>query len=254
MPPRLRCRPAGARKRPRKSASDTNVALRSAHDERAKIPSKIELKKLLKHEPSALAVGRAKQVQYAAGDAAAMFASHRSNFFAWVKDHASRPGQPRPTRFYRRGKRALLRFDYQDFTVKDDRLHLPESLGLGVITLVDRRGEPLLQPGDRLVEVRIKRCRSRLWVTVDFVLGRKPARLLLRGNLFVEPGVARLVTFLDDENIVPFFVCGGLAKAILQRGAKWHAKLRSESKLGARHGKRRAGQLAGAQRPPKWRI
>ena len=85
----------------------------------------------------------------------------------------------------------------------------------------------------------IKPCRSRLWVHADFVLRRKPARLLprllLRGNLFVELGVARLVTCLDDENIVPFFVCGGLAKAILQRGAKWHAKLRSESKLGARH-------------------
>ena len=66
----------------------------------------------------------------------------------------------------------------------------------------------------------------------------------LRGNLFVDLGLARLVTCLDDENIVPFFVCGGLAKAILQRGAKWHAKLRSESKLGVRHVKRRAGQLA----------
>ena len=66
----------------------------------------------------------------------------------------------------------------------------------------------------------------------------------LRGNLFVDLGVARLVTCLDDENIVPFFVCGGLAKAILQRGAKWHAKLRCESKLGARHDKLRAGQLA----------
>jgi transposase len=66
----------------------------------------------------------------------------------------------------------------------------------------------------------------------------------LRGNLFVDLGVARLVTCLDDENIVPFFVCGGLAKAILQRGAKWHAKLRSESKRGVRHCKRWAGQLA----------
>ena len=83
---------------------------------------------------------------------------------------------------------------------------------------------------------------------VDFVLRRKPARmlprLLMRGNLFVDLGVARLVTCLDDENIVPFFVCGGLAKAILQRGAKWHAKLRSEPKRGARHCKRRDGQLA----------
>ena len=78
--PRLRCRTAGARKRPRKSASDANAALRSAPDERAKLPSKIELKKLLKHETSALALGRAKQVRYTAGDAAAIFASYRSNF------------------------------------------------------------------------------------------------------------------------------------------------------------------------------
>ena len=35
-----------------------------------------------------------------------------------------------------------------------------------------------------------------------------------------------------------------MAKAILQRGAKWHAKLRSEAALGVRHGKARAGALA----------
>ena len=96
----------------------------------------------------------------------------------------------------------------------------------GVFALVDRRGEPLLQPGGRLVELRIEPCRSRQWLHVDFVLRRcKLARLvpslLLRGNLLVDLGMARLVTCLDDENIVPFFVCGGLAKAILQRGAKW---------------------------------
>ena len=64
-------------------------------------------------------------MQYAAGDAAAMFASYRSNFFAWVKDGASRPGQPRPPRFYRLGQWARLRYDYQDFTVLHDRLYLP---------------------------------------------------------------------------------------------------------------------------------
>lgn len=51
-------------------------------------------------------------------------------------------------------------------------------------------------------------------------------------------------TCLDDQAPRAFFVCGGVGKAILQRGAKWHAQLRSESKLGIRHGKRRAGQLA----------
>ena len=90
-----------------------------------------------------------------------MFAYYRSNFFARVKDRASRPGQPRPPRFYCRGQRARLRYDYQDFTVFHDRLYLPESLGLGVIALVDRRSEPLLQPGDWLVELRIEPCRSR---------------------------------------------------------------------------------------------
>ena len=228
--------------------NDANAPLLSAHHSRTKLPSKIDLKKTLKHSLSALALGRAKQVQSAIDDAAAMVASFRSNFFDWAKDHSSRPGKPKPPRFYRRGQRARLRFDYQDFTVLHDRLYLPESLGLSVLALVDRQGEPLLQPGDRLVEVRIEPCRSRQWVHVDLVIRRKPTRLmprlLLRGNLFVDLGVARLVTCLDDENLLAFFVCGGLAKAILQRGAKWHAQFRSESKLGIRHGKRRAGQLA----------
>jgi putative transposase len=35
-----------------------------------------------------------------------------------------------------------------------------------------------------------------------------------------------------------------VAKAILQRGAKWHAMLRSEAALGTRHGKARARALA----------
>ena len=228
--------------------NDANALLREAHQARTKLPSKIDLKKTLKHAPSAVAIGRAKQVQYAIDDACAMFAAYRSNFFDWAKDHASRPGQPQPPRFYRRGQRARLRFDYQDFTVRTDRLHLPESLGLGVVALVDRDGEPLLNPDDRLVEVRIEPCRSRQWMHVDLVIRRKPARLtprlLLRGNLYVDLGVARLLTCLDDQNLRAFFVCGGVAKAILQRGAKWHAQLRSESKLGIRHGKRRAGQLA----------
>ena len=68
-----------------------------------------------------------------------MFASYRSNFFAWVKDRASPPGQPRPPRFYRRGQRARLPYDYQDFKVSADRLYPQESLGLCVIALVDAR-------------------------------------------------------------------------------------------------------------------
>ena len=228
--------------------NDANAPLLAAHHARTKLPSKIDLKKALKHTPCAIAMGRAKQVQYAVDDAYAMVASFRSNLFDWIKDHSSRSGKPKPPRFYRRGQRARLRFDYQDFTVLHDRLYFPESLGLGVIALVDRQGESLLKPGDRLVEVRIEPCRSRQWVDVDLVIRRKPARLmprlLLRGNLFVDLGVARLVTCLDDENLLAFFVCGGPAKAILQRGAKWHAQFRSESKLGIRHGKRRAGQLA----------
>jgi IS605 OrfB family transposase len=228
--------------------NEANAPLLAAHHPRTKLPSKIDLKKTLKHAPSAVALGRAKQVQYAIDDACTMVASYRSNFFDWAQDHSSRSGMPQPPRFYRRGQRARLRFDSQDFTVRYDRLHLPESLGLGVIALVDRDGEPLLQPGDRLVEVRLEPCRSRQWVQVDFVLRRRPARLLprllLRGNLLVDLGVARLITCLDDENLLAFFLCGGLAKAILQRGAKWHAQFRRESQLGLRHGKRRAGQLA----------
>ncbi len=228
--------------------NDVYAELRTAHRARTKPPSKIDLKKTLKHAPSAVALGRAKQVQYAVDDACAMFASYRSNFFEWAKDPASRPGQPKPPNFHRRGQRARVRLDSQDFTVSDDRLYLPESLGLGVMALVDRDGESLLRPGDRLVEVRIEPCRSRQWVHVDLVIRCKPARLtprlLLRGTLLADLGVARLITCLDDENLLAFFVDGGVAKAILQRGAKWHAQLRSESKLDLRHGERRAGQLA----------
>ena len=228
--------------------NDATAPLLEAHRTRTKLASKIDLKKDLKHSASALALGRAKQVQYAIDDACTMVASYRSNFFAWAKDRASRSGKPKPPRFYHRGQRARLRFDYQDFSVRGDRLQLPEALGLGVIALVDREGELLLAPGDRLVEVRLEPCRSRQWVQVDLVIRRKPARLtprlLLHGNLLVDLGVARLLTCLDDQNLLTFFVCGGVAKAILQRGAKWHAQLRREAKLGLRHGKRRAGQLA----------
>ena len=68
-----------------------------------------------------------------------------------MKDHASRSGQPRPPQFYSRGHRARLRYDYQDFTVSNDRVHLPESLCLGIIALVDRAGEAILHPGYRVV-------------------------------------------------------------------------------------------------------
>ncbi len=227
--------------------NDANAPLLSAHHSRTKLPAKIDLKKKLKHSPSAIALGRAKQVQYAIDDAAAMFASYRSNFFDWVKNHFSRPGRPKPPRFYRRGQRTRLRFDYQDFDVIDQRLYLPRSVGFGVIALVDRAGEPLLAPGDRLVEVRVEPCRSRQWVHVDFVIRRAVVKrnpVKRAGTLFADLGVARLITCLDDQNLLAFLVCGGVAKAILQRGAKLHAQWRSEAKLGLRHGERRAGQLA----------
>ena len=140
--------------------NEANAALLAAHYARSKLPSKIELKKTLKHAPSAIAMGRAKQVQYAIDDAAAMVAAFRSNFFDWVKDHSLRPGQPRPPRFYRRGQRARLRFDYQDFSVVHDRLHLPESLGLGVIALVDRVAAELESVTRKLDE---QRRRTRMW-------------------------------------------------------------------------------------------
>ena len=227
--------------------NDVTALLREHHDNRARLPGKIALKALFKNTPSALAMGRAKQAQYAIVDAAAMFASYRSNFFDWALDHSSRPGKPKPPRFYCRGQRARVRLDYQDFSVEGDHLRLPDSFGLDPLPLVDRAGKPLLKAGDRLVEVRLEPCRSRLYVDVNLVIRRAPpipSTQKPEGSLLIDLGVARLVTCLDDKNVQAFFVDGGVAKAILQRGAKWHARLRSEAKLGVRHGKRRARQLA----------
>jgi putative transposase len=226
--------------------NDVYRALRSAHEQQKPLPSVKAMREQMKTAPAGIAVGRAKQVQYAIDDAFAMFRSYRSNFFAWAKDPSSRPGKPRPPRFHRRGQRARLHFDYQEFKVLDNRLYLPSSMGLGAVLLVERDGEPLLGPGDRLVEVRVEPCRSRQWVHLDMVIRRaESAKKTARtGNLLVDLGVARLATCLDDKNLVAFFICGGVAKAILQRGAKWHAKLQSEAALGARHGKARAGALA----------
>jgi putative transposase len=226
--------------------NDIYSALRSAHEQKKPLPSVRALREQMKTAPAGTALGRAKQVQYAIDDAFAMFRSYRSNFFAWVKDPASRPGKPRPPRFYRRGQRARLHFDYQEFKVLENRLYLSSSMALGRMPLVERDGEPLLNPGDRLVEVRVEPCRSRKWVHLDLVIRRaEPAKkAVLCGNLLVDVGVARLVTCLDDKNLAAFFICGGLAKAILQRGAKWHAQLKSEADNGARHGKARARALA----------
>jgi hypothetical protein len=226
--------------------NDVYSALRSAHEQHQPLPSIYALCKQMKGSPSAIALGRAKQVQHAIADAFAMFRSYRSNFFAWAKDPASRPGKPRPPRSYRRGKRARVCFDYQDFRVVENTLYLPTSMGLGPLTLVDRGGEPLLNPGDRLVEVRVEPCRSRQWVHLDLVIRRaEPAKkIAYSGNLLVDLGVARMAACLDDKNLVAFFIGGGVAKAILQHGAKWHAQLRSEAALGARHGKARAAALA----------
>jgi IS605 OrfB family transposase len=226
--------------------NDVYSALRGVHEQRQALPSVRAIHHMMKTFPAGMALGRAKQVQFAINDAFAMFRSYRSNFFAWAKDPTSRPGQPRPPRFYRRGQRARVCFDYQDFKVVDNRLNLPTSMGLGTVPLVERGGEPLLSPGDRLVQVRIEPCRSRQWVHLDLVIRRAvPAKQSARsGNLLVDLGVARLVTFLDDRNLVAFFVAGGVAKAILRRGAKWHAQLRSEAALGARHGNAQAGALA----------
>jgi hypothetical protein len=141
--------------------NDVYSALRSAHEQRKPLPSVKALREQMKTAPAGIALGRAKQVQYAIDDAFAMFRSYRSKFFAWAKDPASRPGKPRPPRFYRRGQRARVRFDYQDFRVVDNRLCLPASMGLGALPLVERGGELLLMPGDRLVEVRVEPCRSR---------------------------------------------------------------------------------------------
>jgi hypothetical protein len=152
--------------------NDVYSALRGAHEQRGPLPSVKAMREQMKVAPAGIAVGRAKQVQYAIDDAFAMFRSFRSNFFAWTKDPASRPGKPRPPRFYRRGQRARLRFDYQEFKIEDNRLHLPASIGLGPLALVERGGEPLLNPGDRLVEVRVEPCRSRQWAHLDLVIRR----------------------------------------------------------------------------------
>jgi IS605 OrfB family transposase len=226
--------------------NDVYSALRSAHELRKPLPSVKAMREQMKTTPSAIALGRAKEVQHAIDDAFAIFRSYRSNFFAWAKDHSSRPGKPRPPRFHRRGQRARVRFDYQDFRVVENRLYLPSSMGLGPLTLVERGGEPLLNPGDCLVEVRVEPCRSRQWVHLDLVIRREePAKKTgLSGNLLVDLGVEQLATCLDDKNLVTFFIGGGVAKAILQRGAKWHAQLKSEAALGARHGKARARALA----------
>ena len=226
--------------------NDVTSALSNAHAQRTRLPSEQAFREEHKTSPSGLALGRAKQVQYAINDALAPFRSFRSNFFDWVADQSSRPAQPRPPGFFRMGQRARVRFDYQDFTVERNRLLLPESLGLDALLLLNRDGTPLLNLGDTLVEVRLEPCRSRKWVHVDLVVRRAPkAAIVLRGGtLLVDWGVARLVTCLDDRNLLAFFVCGGVAKAILQRGAKWHAALRSEAATGSRHGHRKAGALA----------
>src|ERR1700691_3462630 len=89
--------------------NDVYSALRSAHEQKKVLPSVKEIREQMKTAAAGIALGRAKQVQYAIDDAFAMFRSYRSNFFTWVKDPASRPGKPRPPRFYRRGQRARLR-------------------------------------------------------------------------------------------------------------------------------------------------
>jgi putative transposase len=226
--------------------NDVYSALRTAHEQKEPIPSVKALREQMKTAPAGTALGRAKQVQHAIDDAYAMFRSYRSNFFAWAKDPASRPGKPRPPRFYRRGQRARMHFDYQEFKVLENRLYLPASMGLGPLPLVERNGEPLLNPDDRLVEVRVEPCRSRQWVHLDMVIRRaEPAKkLALAGSLLVDLGVKRLATCLDDRNLLAFFIGGEVAKAILRRGAKWHSQLAREAALGARHGKKGARALA----------
>jgi hypothetical protein len=117
--------------------NDVTAALRSAHEEKKPLPSVKMIREQMKTAPAGATLGRAKQVQYAIDDAFAMFRSFRSNFFAWAKDPASRPGKPRSPRFYRRGQRAKLHFDYQEFKVLENRLHLPPSMGLGPLLLVE---------------------------------------------------------------------------------------------------------------------
>ena len=228
--------------------NDAWALLREAHFAKAALPSEKLLRQQIKGGPSAIVLGRAKQVQYAIVDAMAVFKSFRSNFFSWVKDPSLYRGMPRPPRFYRRGKRARLHFDYQEFRVAGDMLRFPPSLGLAAVALVDRSGTPLLGPGDKLVEVRVEPCRSRKWVDLDLVIRRAvpyPQSSRPRnGRLLIDLGVARLVTCLDERNLVAFFVSGGIAKSILARGAKWLAALRSEAELGARHGRTKARALA----------
>jgi len=226
--------------------NDVYSALRRAQEQQKPLPSVKAMREQMKASPSGLALGRAKQVQYAIDDAFAMFRSYRSNFFAWTKDPDSRLGKPRPPRFYRRGQRTRVCFDYQDFKVLDNRLYLPDSMGLGGVALVERNGDPLLNPGDRLVEVRVEPCRSRQWVHLDLVIRRaEPVKEAARsGNLLVDLGVKNLAMCLDDKNLIAFFIGGEVAKAILHRGAKWYAQLMREAAFGARHGKARAGALS----------
>jgi putative transposase len=226
--------------------NDVCSALRSAHEQKKPLPSIKALREQMKPAPAGIVLGRAKQVQYAIDDAFAMFRSFRSNFFAWAKDASSRSGKPRPPRFYRRGQRARVCFDYQDFRVLDNRLYLPASMGLGALPLVERNGELLLNSGDRLVEVRIEPCRSRQWVHLDLVIRRaEPAKkAACSGNLWIDLGVKHLAMCLDDRSLIAFFIGGGVAKAILHHAAKLHAQLMREAALGARHGKARAGALA----------
>jgi putative transposase len=253
------CPPEVRRRRVRVSASilmaqeaaaqvknDVYSALRNAHDQKKPLPSVKALREQMKTAPAGIALGRAKQVQYAIDDAFAVFRSYRSNFFAWVKDPSSRPGKPRQPRFHRRGQRGRLHFDYQDFKVSDNCLSLPASMGLGALPLFDRGGEALLNPGDRLVEVRVEPCRSHKWAHLDLVIRRAEAakKVAHSGNLLVDLGVARLATCLDEKDLAAFFIGGEVAKAILQRGAKWHTQLKSEAAQGARHGKARAAALA----------
>jgi len=226
--------------------NDANRDLCAAHYARTKLPSTKALREAAKQSPAATALGRAKQAQYAIDDALATFGSFRRNFFDWVKDQASRPGKPRPPRFYRRGQRVRIRVDYQDLRIAANCLYLPKSFGLPAIPLVER-GAPLLAPGDRVVEVRVEPCRSRQYLHADLVIRRAkavPLPIPRAGRLLVDLGVSRLATCLDEAQVQAFFVDGALAKSILARGAKWHAKLQSETDRGLRHGKARAGALA----------
>ena len=183
--------------------NDANSGLRAAHESRLPLPQVKDLRDKAKFAVSGATLGRAKQVQYAIDDAVAMFRSFRTNFFEWIKeDPKIRGGKPKPPRYYRRGQQARLRFDYQEFTVRNNLLSFPEIVGLDVLALVERDGEPLLGPGDRLVEVRVEPCRSRKWVFLDLVIRRAPKPVDQEkprsGSLLVDLGVARLATCLDE--------------------------------------------------------